>query len=675
MQGFRSRARATDGRGGTCDIWLTTDGRLAQGSVVRGVGRFRENGDDEWGDANRLVGVVGSVRMVRIVSVDGPTGLTGMIAAAREAVVASFRPEESEGGALLAGSICGVRDYMDDSGLDDLFSTCGVAHLVAVSGGHIAIVSSIVSLALERTRLGPRTRTMLLLGVSGAFVVFCGAPISAVRSWFMSALAFGSLLSRRRGHALSAVCIVALGMALFDPHASGGLGFTLSVTSVIALCLFRGYASYVIEEMSALPRTPRHRHGTGGRVGDALDFAKESLAATLVCQVATIPITCPVFSEFSIVAPVANVVLALPFTALVGLGFVGALLVGTPLSSPVVWVATRVGDACSSLLKVMAQAPCASVHLEVDAGFSFVALVLAAGALLVIWPRVSRGAVLAVVAGVALACGLLVARWRFFADARVCVLDVGQGDAILVQDGASAVLVDAGPDERVLSKLSELHVMHLDAVIVTHLHDDHYGGLDDLAGKIPCDRVVVADGVRQCMSDDAARCVSALVGTRVDEVALGDVLRVGSFSLEVVWPTGGVDGSENSHSLELLLCFDGGARRLSGLLTGDAEREETRATVDAGRVGDVDFLKVGHHGSSVSIDVGSARAIDPEVSVASAGKDNRYGHPSPECIEVLEGAGSVFLCTKDVGTVTLCPGESGPIVSTERGDEAGRVVA
>lgn len=78
------------------------------------------------------------------------------------------------------------------------------------------------------------------------------------------------------------------------------------------------------------------------------------------------------------------------------------------------------------------------------------------------------------------------------------------------------------------------------------------------------------------------------------------------------------------------------------------------------------FLKVGHHGSKVSLDAEDAEALDPEVSVASAGENNRYGHPSPECEGILKEAGSVFFCTKDVGDVTVRPGVGGPSVIQQR---------
>ena len=114
------------------------------------------------------------------------------------------------------------------------------------------------------------------------------------------------------------------------------------------------------------------------------------------------------------------------------------------------------------------------------------------------------------------------------------------------------------------------------------------------------------------------------------------------------------------------LSFEDGPRTLSGLLTGDGEKDELAAELGRGDVGDVDFLKVGHHGSAVSLGKAEARALSPEVSIASAGANNRYGHPRQECVDVLEKAASAFLCTMDVGDVTVEPGELGPCVTTAR---------
>ena len=231
-----------------------------------------------------------------------------------------------------------------------------------------------------------------------------------------------------------------------------------------------------------------------------------------------------------------------------------------------------------------------------------------------------------------------------------------------------------------MEALARQGVFSLDAVVLTHLHDDHVGGLDELEGLVRVGSVIVAEGVREGMSSELNGVVQRLTGSEAIEIGEGDALKVGGFALRVLWPRASVTGTENEHSLCLLLEYGSHAERLeraesgdltaldeptlSALLTGDAESEVMKEIV--GQAGDIDVLKVGHHGSAASIEAGEARRLAAEVAVASAGEGNSYGHPRAACVETLEASGATFLCTKDVGDVTIRPGKDGPIVSHAR---------
>lgn len=668
-RGWWGRARVLDESGGKVGaVWLSSPARLECGSAVSCVGRFKPIDDDEWGVSSRMQGLAGTVSVVHVTAVREAGGPLGAVLRMRQAVLASFSPDESDGAAVLAGSVCGDRAPIRSRGLDDAFATCGVSHLVAVSGGHLAILAGTLAALLGKTRLGPGVRGSLALGVIALFIVFCGAPASAVRAGIMSCVSFGGSLVGRRSHALSSTCAAALAMALLDPYVSGQLGFLLSVASVVGICLFGSYASHALDVLTCMPRHPgRHKPALAHTLGRLRSNACDALGVSVVAQLFTLPLTCPAFGEVSLIAPIANLVLPPLFAGLVSLGLAAAAL--TPLSAlqfPVLAAAEGVSQAFCVVLCALARLPLACLPMEASAVPMLAILCAASAALYGAWPTprkriLLRGAAVLAGGSVALLLGL-----RLLQPARVCVLDVGQGDAILVADGSTAVLVDTGPDEKVSQALARQGIIHLDAIVLTHLHDDHVGGVDDLVGRVGCNRVLVAGGVSEQIPEDLSASITKLSGHAAEEISCGDTIRVGSFSLRVVSPTEPVDGGENADSLELALTYEHNGNGLSGLLTGDAEKDETAACLARGDVGDIDFLKVGHHGSEVSLTADEAVLLNPEVSVASAGEGNKYGHPRKECMDVLSGAGSVFLCTKDVGTVTVKPGARGPMVFTER---------
>jgi beta-lactamase superfamily II metal-dependent hydrolase len=230
---------------------------------------------------------------------------------------------------------------------------------------------------------------------------------------------------------------------------------------------------------------------------------------------------------------------------------------------------------------------------------------------------------------------------------RVSVLDVGQGDAILLQPaGAAALLVDAGPvGGGIASKLWTAGVERLGAAIVSHDQADHAGGLAELFGEVPVETLLYAIAERPTLA--AAR----VAGATTRRVAAGDELRSGGLRLEVLWPPPEL-ASEPSRSLDdpnrlslvLLLRW----RHFSMLLTGDAEAEAI--PLDPGPV---DVLKVAHHGSE---DAGLDGLLDrtmPRVAVLSVGSDNPFGHPTLATLSTLAEHGVRSFRTDRDGTLVF----------------------
>jgi competence protein ComEC len=240
---------------------------------------------------------------------------------------------------------------------------------------------------------------------------------------------------------------------------------------------------------------------------------------------------------------------------------------------------------------------------------------------------------------------------------RVSILDVGQGDSILLQPGDGApVLVDGGPPgDGLRSKLAERGINSLAAAVVTHDQSDHAGGVEELLGSLPVHRLVYADAGHRLLG--AARAA----GVAPTRVAEGGEIRSGTLRLEVLWPprdllTEAPPEDPNLCSLVLLARW----RDFEMLLTGDAEAEAV--PMDPGPL---DVLKVSHHGSA---DTGLAGLLDrtvPRLAVISVGEDNPFGHPDPGILATLAAHHVAVLRTDLAGTVTIEVGGHGAKVGAE----------
>jgi competence protein ComEC len=228
--------------------------------------------------------------------------------------------------------------------------------------------------------------------------------------------------------------------------------------------------------------------------------------------------------------------------------------------------------------------------------------------------------------------------------ARIRVLDVGQGDAVLLQPRADdPILVDAGPTHAdVVRRLDELGVERLEALVVTHDQEDHAGGVGQVLASRPVGALAYAHRSRHL------RELAAQAAVRQTRLAAGDALRTGGIRLRVLWPPdpllAGQAADPNARSLVILARW----RHFRMLLTGDAEAES--APLDPSPI---DVLKVAHHGSAdAGLDELLSRA-SPDAAIVSVGADNPYGHPAPQTLATLAGHGVETLRTDRDGELVI----------------------
>jgi competence protein ComEC len=234
---------------------------------------------------------------------------------------------------------------------------------------------------------------------------------------------------------------------------------------------------------------------------------------------------------------------------------------------------------------------------------------------------------------------------------RISVLDVGQGDAILLQPaGAPAVLVDGGPpDDGLVGMLRSAGVGRLGVAVVTHEQSDHAGGIEELLGRLPMTRLAYARLSRRLRGEAEA------AGAAPTRIAAGDTLRSGRLRVEVLWPppellaTPLAGADPNTQALVLLARW----RDFSMLLTADAEAEDV--PVDPGPV---DVLKVAHHGSDDAGLDGLLDRIAPKLALISVGAGNPYGHPTAVTLATLAAHHVPTLRTDRDGTIVLDVGHA-----------------
>jgi competence protein ComEC len=493
----------------------------------------------------------------------------------------------------------------------------GVGHLLAVSGLHVAAVAAVALILLSWLPRGPRL--VLALVPVALYLLLVGPRPSLLRAALMALAMVAALVIRRPPVAVNALACFVLAVVVSAPALIFDVSFQLTVSATASLILLA----------PALARRWRR----------VPPFLAQPLAATVAAQIATLPFALPVFHLWAPAAPVANL-LVVPWAGVLLLLCLGWALLAA-LAPGLAGALLPVLDAWSMPARWLEVVPPHPIWLQPSVLGSWGALVLALVLLVVAWWPRRFWPLTVVVLGVAFLGGSFLPN-SAVREPQALMLDVGQGEALVLRHGRRAVLVDGGGwrsdglGQRVLlPALVGRGIRRLDAVVLTHDDRDHCGGLEELVDYLP---------VGELWLDQrwlGKPCPDALVRrTSLRQVTVGAIRELGQWRLEVLASgleegTTDLDGNDDSLVLRAVLAGKSGERCL--LLTGDIEAPaERRLVAESPEALRCDLLKVAHHGSKTSTTEAFLRAVAPRRAWISAGRGNSYGHPAYPILRRLE---------------------------------------
>jgi competence protein ComEC len=571
--------------------------------------------------------------------VGAPPGVLVGAEAVRRGIRESVRGSP-EARALVPALVVGD-DRRMSSDVVEAFRTCGLTHLTAVSGTNLTLVVGF--LLLVARGVGVRGRGLTAVGVLGVvgFVVLARPEPSVVRAAAMGSVALLSLGRHGRQRGARALGVATVVLLLVDPWLVVSPGFALSVLATAGI-LFLAPA-FRDRLVRWLPR-----------------WVAEAVAVPLAAQLACTPVVAGLSGEVSLVAVVANMVVApavAPATVFGLLGGLAYLLV--PSVGALLGLLGGLSGGWIVLVGVhLARLPAASVEW---AARPLALLVLVLLCVLAGWwsgwilARRGRSACAVVVMALVVLRPLPSPGWP--PDSWVLVAcDVGQGDGLVLNAGGGrALVVDTGPDPEPIRRcLDRLDVEAVPTLVLTHFHADHVGGVTGVLDGEEVDEVLTT-GLRDPPSGAATVATTAAeAGVPVRVPVPGETGRVGDLTWQVLAPgatppSPGEQGSA-ANNASLVLLVD--VRGLRVLLTGDVEPEAQQALARTYPSLRVDVLKVPHHGSRFQ-DAAWLAGLDPDVAVVSVGEDNDYGHPAPDLLDALDSAGATVARTDRAGDVAV----------------------
>ena len=555
--------------------------------------------------------------------------LKRLLSDVREALVLSINNIGSECAGVIAAMVTG-----DKTGLDGqiklLFQQGGISHILAISGLHLGILGMGFYKAVRKIGIPLKVSGALSILFMCGYGAMVGLSVSTIRALIMFIFRIGAEMAGRTYDRWTAIAFIGAALLGENPAYIGYSGYWLSFSAVLALMIFN---------------------------------VKNPLASGVCLQFFMAPVLLYFFYEIPVYGIFLNLFVLPTVGAVLVCGLLGAAVgMMNPVIGKVIVLPARfflwIYEWLCEKVSFLPGAVWTIGKPELwQVGVYYAVLFL------VLWRyrkrRLSKRR-FAYLLFLLPAC--LILGYQDHSQLEITMLDVGQGDSIVIQTPEKhCYLIDGGSSSEnavgtygILPFLKQEGINELEAVFLTHDDADHINGVVELMesiGEGKCRLKIRKIVVPQWADYEGFQEVIELadeISVPVYYMGTGDRILDGETEICCMHPSGGDYGEDgNAGSLVLLLCYGS----FDALFTGDLEGA---AEADVGEAApDIDLLKVAHHGSKYSTGAAFLQQVRPEVSLISCSEENRYGHPHEELLERLEDCGSAVFITKDWGAVSV----------------------
>lgn len=569
-------------------------------------------------------------------------------------------PDEEAG--ILEAMLFGEKSELSGD-IKELYQAAGISHVLVISGLHISLLALAVAGILRRLGFPMPVWVILSVGVLAGYGILIGQPTTAVRALLMFFVLQGARLLGRSYDLLSALAFAGILMLLDNPDLILDGGCRLSFCAVIGVGWYVSEKNKIFRSIGE--KEKRKNRGKGGK-GSSAGAILENIRAGWYLWLFTLPVMLDTFYQVSVVGLLWNLVAIPLLPVIIASGGLGVVLAGWNI-----FLGSLAGSPAYGMLQLYQEIGNISEKLPVGmwtpgqpskpviAGYYLVIFLLVLVEKQLIkrekWWKIFPGMELC---SMLLLLLLMAHPWQ--QREKITFLDVGQGDASLLQSGGQTLLLDGGSTSQknvgtyvILPYIKQQGISCLEAVVLTHTDQDHINGVTEVLeegkkGWLTVKNLMYPYWMEGTEQGKQLKKLAEEAGASCRKIRAGDRLTIGKAEAVVLYPKEQEKIAEpNAGSLVLFWKWEG----VRAMFTGDLPEEKERELLQ--NLPACEILQVGHHGSATSTCREFLEQVQPSLAVISCAMKNRYGHPSPDTVDRLKKTGCEIRYTMKSGAITI----------------------